>query len=83
MQVAAVIDAELPNVIQGAHGYMDEVMDVEATMRSALLKLPSDDFVNILRPVFQEDEIKLILVGGVLGAAAGCVQQFLIFDLIT
>ena len=41
--------------------------------------MPADDFINILRPVFKQDEIKLIIVGGILGAAAGALQQFAIF----
>lgn len=29
-----------------------------------------------------QDELKLIIIGGVLGALAGVVQQFAIFDLL-
>lgn len=74
------INAELPRLMPTTYRYMDEVMDIEATMRAALQDMPPDEFINILRPVFQADEIKLILVGGALGAVAGAVQQFGIFD---
>ena len=36
--------------------------------------LPPDEFVGFLRPVFQEDEWKLILVGAILGMVAGFLQ---------
>lgn len=34
---------------------------------------------GVLHPVFKEDEIKLILVGGLLGAAVGFLQIVTIF----
>ena len=38
--------------------------------------LSPGEFREILRPAFQEDEWKLILVGAFLGACAGCIQLF-------
>ena len=70
-----MIVRELPAILPSAYEYMDEVMDVEATMLSALKSLPPVEFADILHPVFQEDEIKLIVVRGVLGAVAGIIQQ--------
>ena len=52
-------------------------------MAMCMQAMPPDEFINILRPVFQQDEIKLIIVGGILGAAAGAVQQFAIFSLVS
>lgn len=48
-------------------------------MAERMRALPSEDFQNLLRPCFQEDEIKLILIGGVLGALAGLGQLVWIF----
>ena len=121
----------MPRVLPATYVYMDKVMDIERTMRTALQvrsclrsfgasqcfnppskklcsslqlpicyqsshlsshhdcmdmcmqAMPPDEFINILRPVFQQDEIKLIIVGGILGAAAGAVQQFAIFSLVS
>lgn len=39
-----------------------------------MLKLSSKDFEGVLHPVFEEDELKLIVVGGTLGAAVGLFQ---------
>ena len=39
--------------------------------------LPSAEFEGVLHPVFKEDEIKLIVVGGVLGMGVGFLQLLL------
>jgi hypothetical protein len=41
--------------------------------------LSPEEFQGFLRPVFQEDEWKLILVGAVLGVLAGVLQLLLLF----
>jgi hypothetical protein len=50
-------------------------------MEERMKKLPSEDFQNLLRPCFQEDEVKLIAIGGVLGALAGVGQLVFVFGL--
>jgi hypothetical protein len=80
MQTTEHIRDSLPTLLPCTYAYMEAAMDVEATMRAALQSMPPDDFINILRPAFQQDEWKLILVGGLLGAAAGAMQQFVLFD---
>ncbi len=52
---------------------------VEAMLRRRMIGLPSVDFQELLRPCFQEDEWKLILLGAALGLAAGTAQLFLVF----
>ena len=42
-------------------------------------QLPPSEFVDFLRPVFQEDELKLIIVGAILGMGAGIGQSFILF----
>ena len=44
-------------------------MAIEVTMRESLRNMPPKEFINILHPVFEQEEIKLIIVGGVLGCA--------------
>ncbi len=36
--------------------------------------LPPEEFEGLLHPVFQEDEWKLVLMGGVLGVIIGFAQ---------
>ena len=41
--------------------------------------LPPEEFQDLLRPCFQEDEMKLILTGAVLGLLAGIAQLVFVF----
>ncbi|CAG9465138.1 unnamed protein product [Pedinophyceae sp. YPF-701] len=77
--VAEAVLESMPENVVYAYEYMETAMDVERTMREALAKLPSNEFEGVLHPAFQQDEIKLILVGGVLGMAVGFVQAFAVF----
>lgn len=52
---------------------------VQEIMAERMKSLPSEEFQDLLRPCFQEDEIKLIIIGGVLGALAGLAQLAYIF----
>lgn len=52
---------------------------VKEIMSERMKKLPSEEFQDLLRPCFQEDEIKLIIIGGILGALAGVGQIIFIF----
>lgn len=54
---------------------------VQALMAERMKALPPEDFQQLLRPCFKEDEIKLIVIGGVLGALAGLLQASYIFGL--
>ena len=50
-------------------------------MRDRMQALSSEDFQDLLRPAFQEDEWILILTGGFLGAWAGLAQLVFVFGL--
>jgi len=52
---------------------------VQSIMAERMKQLPSEEFQDLLRPCFQEDEIKLIIIGGILGALAGMAQLAFIF----
>ena len=43
-----------------AEGYFEEAMDLERTLHVKMSALPPDEFEALLRPVFSEDEWKLI-----------------------
>ena len=73
---------ELPNSVKYTFDYADKALDMENTLSSRMKSLPSREFEGFLRPVFQEDEWKLILIGAVLGALAGCCQLLLHIDKI-
>jgi hypothetical protein len=57
----------------------DRARAVESIMVERMIALSSEEFQDLLRPCFQEDEIKLILVGAFLGLAAGVCQLLFVF----
>ncbi|KAF0805366.1 hypothetical protein A6D6_02321 [Alcanivorax xiamenensis] len=52
---------------------------IERLMCDRMQALSSEEFQDLLRPAFQEDEWILILVGGFLGAMAGLAQLIFVF----
>jgi len=56
--------------------YIDSAMDLQNLIGDKLAKLPPSEFEDLLHPVFQEDEWKLVLMGGVLGAVVGFLQWY-------
>ncbi len=57
---------------------LEKQLDVAATVEKRLASLPKAEFEAMLRGVFQEDELTLIVVGGVLGGAVGAIQGALV-----
>ena len=57
--------------------HLDAALGLEETMAERLAALPPKDFEGVLHPVFQEDEIKLIAVGGLLGMGVGFLQTLM------
>jgi uncharacterized membrane protein YheB (UPF0754 family) len=61
------------------HAFADQSDRIQEQLEENLLKLGSDEFSSVLRPVFQKDEWKLILAGGVIGTAIGALQVVFLF----
>ena len=57
----------------------DRAEVLEGLLRERMENLPPDEFQDLLRPCFHEDEWKLIVMGGVLGLLAGIAQLVLVF----
>jgi len=68
---------ELPDVMVHIEDYTEEALDLETTIRERLQALSPKQFEDLLHPIFQEDEIILIFVGGLLGMCVGLVQAVL------
>ena len=71
----------VPEVQPEFEAYLERKLDIATTIETKLTTLPKDDFERILRGVFEEDEITLIIVGGVLGGAVGVAQGALVLGL--
>ncbi|RLN93681.1 hypothetical protein BBJ28_00024219, partial [Nothophytophthora sp. Chile5] len=67
-----------PDSLRQIESYATVAMDLEVTLREKMKLLSSAQFENLLHPIFEEDEWKLVVMGGVLGAVIGFVQAFLI-----
>lgn len=67
-----------PKAMPELEAYLAEKMDVRNTVEQKLGEMPKDDFEKVLRGIFEEDELTLIIVGGFLGGAVGLLQGFLV-----
>ena len=56
--------------------YIGRALNVEKMMYERMSQLPPEEFEEILRSAFQEDEYILILIGAILGAFVGMGQAF-------
>lgn len=66
---------KLPNHVGVLHEYIDSTLGLEESLRISMENMSSQQFERVLHPIFEEDELTLILAGAVLGFAAGLVQQ--------
>jgi uncharacterized membrane protein YheB (UPF0754 family) len=66
---------KLPQHLPAIYSYMDSTLALEDTLRTRMLKMTSRQFERVLHPIFEQDELTLILAGAVLGFGAGLVQQ--------
>lgn len=66
---------KLPNHVPVLFPYMDRALCLEQTLRTKMEAMTSRKFERVLHPIFEEDELTLIIAGAVLGFAAGLVQQ--------
>ena len=67
-----------PKAMPELEAYLAEKMDVRNTVEEKLGNMPKDDFEAVLRGIFEEDELTLIVVGGVLGGVVGFLQGVLV-----
>lgn len=68
----------LPEMMSAAEGYMENALNLETTLREKMEGLSSTDFEQLLHPVFQQDEWKLVAMGGALGVIIGTIQIFIL-----
>ncbi|MEL6698910.1 MAG: hypothetical protein AAFP89_21875 [Bacteroidota bacterium] len=78
-RLAARFVDELPRSIKYTFDYAEEALDIHNTLANRMKALSPVEFISFLRPVFQEDEWKLILLGAILGFMAGLLQLVVIF----
>lgn len=70
---------ELPIAMRFVYPYANKAIDVESILSTKMAALSKAEFEAFLRPVFQEDEMKLMIVGAFLGGIAAAIQFLLFF----
>ena len=77
--IAHKIAEKLPTIIDQSYQYMTDALHMEQTIKEKMQGISAEEFEGVLHPAFQEDEITLIAVGGLLGLIVGIIQLFVIF----
>jgi len=75
--IASQIIEKVPNIIDLSYDYTTKALDLENTIRERMQGLSPEEFEGVLHPAFEEDELTLIFVGGVLGLLVGAIQMFM------
>ena len=70
--------SDLPDDLVIVQAVLNPAAGDPAMIEDKMAALDKDRFERILRGIFEEDEIILILVGGVLGAGVGFLQALLV-----
>ncbi len=78
-EMFARLEAELPKPGGFLEQFTARTMDIQGELMKRMKRLDATSFEGVLRPAFQQDEWKLIVVGGALGLAAGFAQLVLCF----
>lgn len=76
VRVSDILRGDVERFMPHLSGYVDEALNIRQTLEESMCQLSSEDFEGLLHPVFQEDEIKLIMVGGFLGVLVGLAQAW-------
>lgn len=72
---------QAPSLQPEIEQYLERKLEVAKTVETRLASLPKADFERILRGIFEEDELTLIVVGGILGGLVGWLQGLLVLSL--
>lgn len=77
--IAQRILDEIPKIIDQSYQYTTDELGIEMEMATKMRELTPAEFEGVLRPAFEEDELTLIILGGILGAVVGVIQIFTVF----
>lgn len=75
--VAAKLIEHMPETLKHAEKYAADAMDLQNTLRTKMQQLNEDEFEQLIRPAFQQDEWILIAAGAALGFLVGEMQVFI------
>ncbi|MBB4687896.1 DUF445 domain-containing protein [Amycolatopsis jiangsuensis] len=78
LAISEQIMARLPETMRYLEDYATDAMDIRNVLVSKMKQLSPQEFEQLLRPAFQQDEWILIATGAVLGFAVGEAQVLLL-----
>jgi uncharacterized membrane protein YheB (UPF0754 family) len=73
-RIVARLVEKVPELQPELERYLEQKLDIANTIEQKLASLPKAEFERVLRGIFEEDELILIVIGGVLGGAVGLLQ---------
>jgi len=74
-EVVAKVKERLLDHVHVLHEYTDDTLALKELMRERMALMTPREFERVLHPIFEQDELTLIISGAVLGAIAGFAQQ--------
>ena len=74
-QITDKVLERLPDHVHVLHPYIDETLNLKEKMGEAMNRMTPEQFERVLHPIFEEDELTLIIAGAILGGLAGLLQQ--------
>ena len=77
-EISTRLALTVPYELDRVHDYTAEAIKIEKELQHNLEGLSPEEFEQVLRPLFRQDENTLIAVGAVLGGIAGCIQWMLV-----
>ncbi|HEY9415513.1 MAG TPA: DUF445 domain-containing protein [Pseudonocardia sp.] len=76
--VADLVLRQIPDTAVQLEQYAADALDIRATVVEKMREMSQDEFEQLLRPAFQQDEWKLIAVGALLGFFVGELQVLIV-----
>ena len=74
-EIVANVRTRLAEHVHVLHEYSDDALGLKDLMRERMALMTPKEFERVLHPIFEQDELTLIVSGAVLGALAGFAQQ--------
>jgi uncharacterized membrane protein YheB (UPF0754 family) len=75
---AAKVIAKMPETLEYVEGYAAQALDLATLLDERLALLSADQYEDLLRPAFRDDEWIVVAVGAALGFIVGELQTLLL-----
>lgn len=77
-KVIGLLIERLPDTMAEAQDYATRALDIENLIIEKMNKLTPEEYEGILRPVFKDDEMLMVMVGAMLGFGVGELQVLMV-----